>query len=396
MRFDESRERPQLQYEPIGTGGKTRLIAVGADTGAIIDIDTIDVARAPDRAAYARRIALMFPRGAAPEVERELLKIAEERLGLNRRAAEPALTLADALDEWQATDDVPQIATGFWPLDELAGGGLPHGSLTVIAGQPGCGKSALALQAILGSLFLDLELRAVWGLGEMTREALARRAVAVGSVLMGGRGPVTLNAAGRRDRPAIVVADDLRQTVAGRLHIAAPLTLDRIEAAVTGTGAKLLVVDFLQLVRVDEAVDRRQEVDAVVKGLREMSLTYGIAIIAVSNIARSVGRDSRAGSIGKESSEIDFAADVVLLGDPDEHEGEHGLRTVRWACKKNRHGRPSDIEATFDGSLQVFTAGAAEPFPEFLPPNEIPPPEMRRIDVSSAEFRRDHQKGSGA
>jgi len=356
-------ELPVIEWEPVATAGRTRLTARGDTSGDIIDIDTIDVSRAGDRGGYARRVASIFPAIAEHEVGKELLRIAEERLGMK---SEPPklLTLAAALDEWQATPDTPCLETAFRPLDDLAGGGLPLGSMTVLAGPPGCGKSALALQLCIGAMLTDPAPQVAWGLGEMSPERLACRAVAVGSVLL-GRPAVPTAQARRRSAAAVAVADELRHDLGGRLHIVTPLTLDRIEAAVKATGAKLLVVDYLQLVRVDGAADRRQEVDAVVKGLRELTLAYRVATVAVSNIARSVGRDSRAGSIGKESSEIDFAADVVLLGDPDERDDEHGIRGVRWSCKKNRHGRACDIEATFDGSLQLFSAPAAEPFPEF-------------------------------
>jgi replicative DNA helicase len=292
-----------------------------------------------------------------------LLRIAEERLGM---IAEPPklLTLAAALDAWEATPDTPRIVTGFRALDELADGGLPCGTMTVLAGPPGAGKSALGLQLCIGAMLMDDAVRCVWGLGEMSAEALACRAVAVGSVLL-GLDPVTHGRAKLRSASARAVAVELRHDLGGRLHILAPLTLDRIEAAVQAAKAKVLVVDYLQLVRVDGAADRRQEVDAVVRALRELTLTHGLVTLAVSNIARSVGRDTRAGGVGKESGEIDFAADLLLLGDPADEEDEHGMRAVRWRCLKNRHGRPRDIEATFDSDKQVFTAPEAEPYREF-------------------------------
>lgn len=308
--------------------------------------------------------AIVAASGGHPDDVAELIA----RLEGVRSAGQPAAlpkSLRDALEEWAATDDVPRIETAFRPLDELTGGGLPRGSLTVIAGQPGAGKSAMALQLVAGALLVDRNLKAVWGLGEMSIEALARRAVAVGSVLLGSDRPVTLDAAGRRTGPAKAIADSLRDTIADRLVIAAPLTLDRVEAAVEATGAGLVVIDYLQLVQGDAASDRRQEVDAVVRRLRELTIDRGLALVAISNIAKTVGRDSRIGSLGKESAEIDFAADLFLLGEPDADEDENGLRAVRWRCMKNRHGRPHDIEATFDGSLQVFTAHEADPFPEF-------------------------------
>lgn len=365
MRNSDAREPVRFEWEPIGTAGRARIVAIGADTGTIADIDTIDLSRAADLTGYARRIASRIGNDAASTIEAELRRIAVERLGLLAPVAKPPKSLRDALDEWAATENAPRIETAFSPLDELTGGGLPRGSLTVIAGQPAAGKSAIALQLVAGALLVDRDLKAVWGLGEMTIEMLASRTVAVGSVLLGSDQRVTKNAAERRTRPARAIADSLRATIADRLAIVAPLTLDRIEGAIEATGAGIVVIDYLQLVQGDTASDRRQEVDTVVRRLRELTIARGLALVAISNIAKTVGRDSRIGALGKESAEIDFAADLFLLGEPDAEEDENGLRLVRWRCMKNRHGRPRDIAAMFDGDLQVFTALDSTPFPEF-------------------------------
>jgi len=42
--------------------------------------------------------------------------------------------------------DVARIQTGIRNLDELLGGGLPKGSVTVLGGPPGAGKTILAQQ----------------------------------------------------------------------------------------------------------------------------------------------------------------------------------------------------------------------------------------------------------
>lgn len=42
--------------------------------------------------------------------------------------------------------DVERISTGFNELDRVLGGGLVHGSLILLGGEPGIGKSTLILQ----------------------------------------------------------------------------------------------------------------------------------------------------------------------------------------------------------------------------------------------------------
>jgi replicative DNA helicase len=366
------REAVALEWTPIGNGGRARIVAVGTDTGGIVDIDTIDLSRAADRRAYALRAVAQFGKLTVPQVVDKLLRIAVERCNAAAEPEAPAPTLVDALDEWQTHEAVPTVCTGFQPLDALAGGnlpgGLPLGTITVLLGPPAAGKSALALQCVVGALLADPDLRAIWAAGEMSRTALAARAIAVGSVLIGGGKPVTKDQAERRRPAAKAVADELRQRIAERLVMVPPvLTPDRIEQVVVASGAKLVCIDYLQLVRLDGAADARTEVDGVMARLRAMSLQHSVAVLLISNIGKGIDASSRIGSLGKHSSQIDFDADLVLLGQAAAEKGEDNTLPVEWLCKKHRHGQARDLRTLFDGDLQTFTdAEAAEPFPEFL------------------------------
>jgi replicative DNA helicase len=148
--------------------------------------------------------------------------------------------------------------------------------------------------------------------------------------------------------------------IADRLKIVKPpLSIDRIEAEVIQSKAKLVVIDYVQLVELDDAQDRRAEIDGVVRRLRRLSLEHGVAVVGVSNVSKIVSAETRIGAIGKESSELDFAADLLLLGVAEDREDQDGLRSVKWACKKNRHGQCLDADTMFDGRLQTFTDAAA-------------------------------------
>jgi replicative DNA helicase len=277
----------------------------------------------------------------------------------NVENAERMDTLMDAVDEWAKMEETPVVTTGFSPVDRLGGGGLPVGGLFVVAAPPSVGKSALALQLVLGALEFDRGLDVVWCLGEMRKEALARRAICHWST-RGTMHPVSMSAADQRTDLARGAGFNLAAAVGDRLSLVSPpLTIQKIEQAVIEKKARVVVIDYVQLVELDGAQDRRAEVDGIVKRLRRLSLEHGVATLCVSNIAKVVSGDTRIGAIGKESSELDFAADILLLGIPEEAEDQNGLRPVRWACKKNRHGPCEDIVATFDGRLQTFTDSQA-------------------------------------
>lgn len=292
---------------------------------------------------------------------------AVEAAAENVENADRTETLTDAVNDWLMMEDPEVVPTGFWPVDGLCGGGIPIGGLFVLAAPPSVGKSALALQLTLGALDTDESLRAVWCMGEMRKEALARRAACHWSTRREMH-PVSMSAADQRTDLARGASVNMVNAIGNRLSfVKPPLTIQKIEQTVIEKKAKLVVIDYVQLVELDGASDRRAEIDGIVKRVRRLSLEHNVAVVCVSNIAKLVSADTRIGAIGKESSELDFAADVLLLGVTEAPEDGNGLRGVRWACKKNRHGACQDIETMFDGRMQTFTAPQEPEYDEFKP-----------------------------
>jgi replicative DNA helicase len=309
--------------------------------------------RLVSEAAEDLRTAVFDPSASTAEILAATKAIADAAAGVEDSGRLDTLT--DAIHEWAKMDATPVVPTGFQPVDVLCGGGLPVGGLFVVAAPPSVGKSALALQLVLGALLHDSTMNAVWCMGEMTKEALARRAICHWST-KGTLHPVTMSAADQRTELARGAAINMAMSISDRLSIvSSPLTIQKIEQAVIEKRATLVVIDYVQLVELEGAQDRRAEIDGIVKRVRRLSIEHGVATVCVSNISKMVSGETRIGAIGKESSELDFAADILLLGVPDESEDQNGLRMVRWACKKNRHGPCEDIIAIFDGRLQTFT-----------------------------------------
>src|SRR5882672_7995384 len=70
----------------------------------------------------------------------------EQRTVARRPAAGPAGNVVSASLTEIATHELPRLETGMGELDRVFGGGLIKGSVTLLGGEPGIGKSTLLLQ----------------------------------------------------------------------------------------------------------------------------------------------------------------------------------------------------------------------------------------------------------
>src|SRR5271170_6206131 len=158
----------------------------------------------------------------------------------------PALALADV-----STDALHPLATGVSELDRVMGGGVVAGSVTLLFGPPGIGKSPLLFQVLssLAATGLDVMLASA-------EESLAQvrgRASGIGLVprnLLAIEGPdvEAIEAAVERHRPALVVVDSLQSVSDPELgqpagSLAQVRTcVERLTRMAKSTGAALLLV----------------------------------------------------------------------------------------------------------------------------------------------------------
>jgi DNA repair protein RadA/Sms len=77
----------------------------------------------------------------------EELKRADLRPAKNRSSRQPAPSLPQTLSQIELKDD-QRLLSGISEFDRVTGGGLVSGSLTLIGGDPGIGKSTLTLQLV--------------------------------------------------------------------------------------------------------------------------------------------------------------------------------------------------------------------------------------------------------
>src|SRR5687767_14889496 len=72
----------------------------------------------------------------------------EQRSVVRRPAVSAVSASAPAGLAELTADELPRLATGIGELDRVLGGGLIPGSVTLLGGEPGIGKSTLVLQAL--------------------------------------------------------------------------------------------------------------------------------------------------------------------------------------------------------------------------------------------------------
>ncbi|MFO7293378.1 MAG: DNA repair protein RadA [Actinomycetes bacterium] len=224
------------------------------------------------------------------------------------------------LDEVRS-DDAARAPVGIGELDRVLGGGLVSGSVVLLGGEPGVGKSTLLLQAA-GQLGRQGR-RALVVSAEESAQQVAMRADRLG---IGGEG-------------VALVADD---------------DVDRVLAAADDDPPDLMIVDSIQTVLTQDASGSPGGVTQIRESaarLIRFAKDRGVATILVGHVTKD------GGIAGPKL--LEHMVDVVLYleGDPD-----RGLRALR--CLKNRFGATHVVgvfEMTADGLVEV-----ADPSKAFL------------------------------
>ncbi|WP_426242465.1 DnaB-like helicase C-terminal domain-containing protein [Nocardioides sp. LHG3406-4] len=228
--------------------------------------------------------------------------------------------------------------TGFPLLDQELGGGLRPGTLNLLGGAQGEGKTTFALQVARScarsgrpALLLSFELEAEALLqkvisAEAAEAASSSMPLSVRQVRAAFEG--TDGAGGLPERlgehagglEALAAVSDY----APRLHIHRSTTtqtsLDVIAAAIKDVLAEhgvppLVVVDYLQKVRVSEHLDQDEQVTQVTERLKDLSIEFECPVLAVSASDRAglePGTRMRARNL-RGSTALAYEADVVLI-----------------------------------------------------------------------------------
>ncbi|MFC1703224.1 replicative DNA helicase [Candidatus Omnitrophota bacterium] len=254
---------------------------------------------------------------------------------------------------YQRKAHVTGVPTGFVDFD-MRTAGLQASDLVVVAGRPSMGKSALAISMAEHAGIVEKIPVGFFSL-EMSKEQLVQRMLCshakvdahkVRSGFLSTSDWPRLTAAAGKLSDAPIFIDDTPAISAMELRAKAR----RLKAH---QDIKLLVVDYLQLMRGSARTEnRQQEISEISRSLKALARELNIAIIAISQLSRAVeSRQDHRPQLSdlRESGAIEQDADLVVLLLREEYynptEENKGLAEVIIA--KQRNGPVGSLKLTF-------------------------------------------------
>jgi len=199
-----------------------------------------------------------------------------------------------------AAAEAERRPTGLGELDRVLGGGLVAGSVVLVGGEPGIGKSTLLLQA--ASALADSGFRVLYVSGEESAAQIRLRGERLG----------------------------VRST---RLLVAAESDVDAIVESARGASPDLLIVDSIQAVRCGDLGSLPGSVAQVREAATrfvDLAKGTGLPVLLVGHVTKD-------GSIAGPRT-LEHVVDAVLQFEGDRHHAHRVLRAL-----KNRFGAADEL-----------------------------------------------------
>lgn len=270
------------------------------------------------------------------------------------------LEVLECMETSQDGNEYRSYKTGIPDLDDKLYDLVP-GALIIIAGRPGMGKSSLAL-AIADTVSADSQPGAVGIFSlEMPKKQITYRLVSRNS---GVSLPRLMEAKHltSNDYTAITAATGAMYARDLWIDDTPAIRITDLRARCNmirrKKGLKLIVVDYLQLMT-GNGDNRTQEIGGISRGLKALAKEFGVPVIALSQLNRSLEQraDKRpVMSDLRESGDIEQDADLIVFCYRDEvyHPDSQDRGTAELIIGKQRNGPTGICRAAWNGETATF------------------------------------------
>ena len=210
-------------------------------------------------------------------------------------------------------EEESRIPTGIGELDRVLGGGIVNGSLTLVGGDPGIGKSTLLLQMCRNLSFSGKKL--LYVSGEESLRQIKMRALRIGDF-------------------------------ADSMELYCETNLTQIEAVIKARSPQIVIIDSIQTMY-------NEEVNAAPGSVSQVRESTGVLLRLAKGLGISVfivGHVTKEGTVAGPRV-LEHMVDTVLYFEGDRHASYRILRGV-----KNRFGSTNEIgvfEMRQEGLVEV-------------------------------------------
>lgn len=212
-----------------------------------------------------------------------------------------------------SSSEESRIATRISELDRVLGGGIVKGSLVLVGGDPGIGKSTLLLEMCRN--LVEDDVKVLYVSGEESMSQIKSRAVRLGGT------------AGS-DKEALKEA-----LIEERLMLLSDNDMDNIENQIDSLAAEVVVIDSIQTIEaanVEAAPGTISQVREVTSRLLQVAKQKDAAVFIVGHVTKE-------GTVAGPRT-LEHMVDSVLYFEGDE---SGGFRLLR--ANKNRFGSTNEI-----------------------------------------------------
>lgn len=299
--------------------------------------------------------------------ESRVFKIAEERNQSGEGPKAIDAVLAETLERIELLyqrphDGVTGVSTGFQDLDKKTAG-LQRSDLIIVAARPSMGKTTFAMNLCENAAMMQDKPVLIFSL-EMPGEQLMMRMLASLSRVDQTRirtGQLDDEDWARISSTMSILSDKRNMYIDDSSGLTPTEVRSRARRVFReNDGLSMIMIDYLQLMRVPELKDNRTlEIAEISRSLKALAKELQVPVVALSQLNR--GLEQRAdkrpvNSDLRESGSIEQDADVIMFIYRDEvyHENSELKGIAEIILGKQRNGPIGKVRLTFNGQWSRF------------------------------------------